>query len=59
MPFVTFHDELMRAADHVYVVGSVELRDNVAAEQIAGAAGRDAPTLRICSVGQIKRDCGA
>ena len=51
VPLVAFHDELMGAADHVDVVGGVELRHNVAAEQIAGASRTHAPALRVFWVG--------
>ena len=51
VPLVPFHDELMGSTDHVDVVGGVELRHGVAAEQISGAARRHAPALRVLGVG--------
>ena len=51
VPLVPFHDELMGSTDHVDVVGGVELRHDVAAEQISGAARRHAPALRVLGIG--------
>lgn len=47
MPLVALHDELVCAADHVNVVGHVELRHHVGAEQIASTPGGHAPALCI------------
>lgn len=47
MPLVALHDQLVRSADHVDVIGGVELGDHVAAEQVAGAPGTHPPA---CSV---------
>ena len=41
----------MRAANHVYVIGLIELADHVAAEQVASAARAHAPADDLLRVG--------
>lgn len=47
MPFVTFHYELMRPANHIDVIRRVELRHDVASEEVARSTGRNSPPLRV------------
>lgn len=47
MPLVALHNQLVSPADHVDVIGSVELGDHVTAEQVAGASGTHPPTSSI------------
>lgn len=44
---IAFHDELVGAADELDVVLSVELLDDVASEEVAGAAGGEVPALDV------------
>eukprot|EP00955_Chlamydomonas_euryale_P017729 189382-Chlamydomonas_euryale.AAC.5 len=46
-PLVAVHHQLVCAADEVDLVGLVELRHDLAAEQVAGAARRQAPALDV------------
>lgn len=43
VPLVPLHDQLVSAADHVDVVGSVELGHHVASKQVAGTSGTHPP----------------
>lgn len=43
VPLVPLHDQLVSAADHVDVVGGVELGHHVASEQVASASGTHPP----------------
>lgn len=43
MPLVTFHDKLVRPANHVDVVSGVELGHDVTAEQISSTSRTNAP----------------
>lgn len=43
VPFVALHDQLVSPADHVDVIGGVELGHDVAAKQVACPPGADAP----------------
>lgn len=47
MPLVALHDQLVSSADHVDVVGGVELGNHVAAEQVAGASGTYPPASSV------------
>lgn len=47
MPLVALHDQLVSPADHVDVVGRVELGDHVTAEQVAGASGTHPPASSV------------
>ena len=47
MPLVPLHHQLVSPADHLDVVGGVELADHVAAEEVAGPSGRDSPPLSV------------
>ena len=51
MPLVSLHHELVRPADHLDVVGGVELADHVASEEISGTSRRDSPALGVLGVG--------
>ena len=55
MPFVAFHDQLMRSANHVDAIRLIELRHDIAAEQIAGTALANAPTERVLRIGPTNR----
>lgn len=48
MPLVALHDQLVRAADHVDVVGGVELGHHVAPKQVPSSSGTHAPPSGIC-----------
>lgn len=43
VPLVPLHDQLVSAADHVDVVGGVELGHHVASKQVASASGTHPP----------------
>ena len=43
VPLVTFHHQLVGTADHVNVVGCIELGHHVTAKQVAGPTGAHAP----------------
>jgi hypothetical protein len=45
-----FRDQLVRARDQVDVVGGIELRDHVAAEQVPGASRREAPAVNVLRI---------
>lgn len=47
VPLVAFHDQLVRSADHVDVVGRVELCHYVAAEQVARAPRAHPPARSV------------
>jgi hypothetical protein len=48
---VALHDQLVRAGDQVDVVDLVELGHHISAEEVASAAGRQAPALDVLGVG--------
>ena len=48
MPLEALHDELMRSADELDVVGLVELLHHVASEQVARPARTHAPASAVC-----------
>lgn len=48
VPLVALHDQLVGPADHVDVVGRVELGHHVAAKQVACPPGAHPPALGIC-----------
>lgn len=43
VPLVPLHDQLVSTADHVDVVGGVELGHDVAPKQVAGTSGTHPP----------------
>ena len=49
-PLVSLLDELVRAADGIYLIGVVELLADVLAKGVAGATGRDAPAAAVVRV---------
>lgn len=47
VPLVALHDQLVSAADHVDVIGSVELGHHVAPKEVASTSGTDPPASGI------------
>lgn len=58
MPLVPLHDQLMRSADQVNLVGWVKLLHHVTAEQVSSTTGTDTPALGICMYRNIIQDGG-
>ena len=46
MPLIAFHHELMGPADQIDVIHLIELRDHIAAEEVASTAWTDSPAKR-------------
>lgn len=55
VPLVALHDQLVGAADHVDVVGGVELGHHIAAEQVAGPPRTHAPACGVWG-GETQKD---
>lgn len=47
VPLVPLHDQLVSAADHVDVIGGVELGHHVAPKEVASTSGTDPPASGI------------
>lgn len=48
VPFKAFHDQLMGPANHVYVIGIIELCNYIRSEQVAGTSRRYSPANCVC-----------
>lgn len=43
VPFIAFHDQLMRSTNQINIIGLIELRNDITAKQITSTARTDTP----------------
>lgn len=55
VPLVSFHDQLMCSADHVDVIGCVELGHHITTKQVTRSSGTHTPTCGVYEQREEKR----